>query len=77
MEKTLIFLVSDSINAKHKNFLGYFLHGLKQNLMNLKNIKQKKIQKITLNIAGNKNKPSSLIQLKFKALEEELFLPEI
>ena len=68
------FLVSDSINAKHKNFLGHFLHGLKLKSYEFKKYKTKKDSRlITLNIAGNKNKPSSLIQLKFKALEEGTF----
>ena len=42
--------------------------------MNLKNIKQKKKQEIiTINVFGNKNKPSLTNQLKFKALEEGTF----
>ena len=42
--------------------------------MNLKNIKQKKIQgSISINIMGNKNKPSNQNQLRFKALEEGTF----
>ena len=46
--------------------------------MNLKNIKLKRKKKIILiNIIGAKNKPTTIDQLKFKALEEELFLQEI
>ena len=42
--------------------------------MILKNINQKKENRnIFLNILGNKNKPSSQSQLKFKALEEGTF----
>ena len=42
--------------------------------MILKNINQKrKIEIYLLNILGNKNKPSSQSQLKFKALEEGTF----
>ena len=45
--------------------------------MNSKNIKQKKESRvISINILGNKNKPSSNNQSKFKALEEGTFLQE-
>ena len=41
------FLISDSLNNKQNNFLGHFLHGLKtKNLMNLKNIRQKRMIKL-------------------------------
>ena len=42
--------------------------------MNFSNIKQKKRQKvISINVVGNRNKPSPQNQLKFKALEEGTF----
>ena len=42
--------------------------------MNSKNIKQKKtLGIININVIGNKNKPSSQNQLRFKALEEGTF----
>ena len=42
--------------------------------MSLRNIKRKKIQDlISINVIGNKNKPSTKNQLKFKALEEGTF----
>ena len=38
---------------------------------------KKETRLITINISGNKNKPSTQNQLKFKALEEGTFLQEI
>ena len=67
-------VISDSIISNNKSFLGYFLHGLKLKSYEFKKYKTKKEKKIILiNIAGNKNKPSSQEQLKFKALEEGTF----
>ena len=68
------FLISDSIASKHNNFLGHFLHGLKLKSYEFKKYKTKKDTRlISLNISGNKNKPSVQNQLKFKALEEGTF----
>ncbi len=68
------FIFSDSISSKHKNFLAHFLHGLKLKSYEFKKYKTKKEKRlISLNILGNKNKPSSQHQLKFKALEEGTF----
>ena len=68
------FLISDSIIGKHDNFLGYFLHGLKLKSYEFKKYKTKKDTRfISINISGNKNKPSVQNQLKFKALEEGTF----
>ena len=56
------------------NFLGHFLHGLKLKSYSFKKYKTKKNDKIFLiNIVGNKNKPSTQNQLKFKALEQGTF----
>ena len=41
--------------------------------MNLKNIKKKETRILSINVLGNKNKPSIQNQLKFKALEEGTF----
>ena len=41
--------------------------------MSLTNIKQKNTRFISINIIGNKNKPSNQKQLRFKALEEGTF----
>ena len=68
------FLISDTIESKAKNFLGHFLHGLKLKSYEFKKYKSKKDQRIiSVNIIGNKNKPSAQNQLKFKALEEGTF----
>ncbi len=67
-------VISDSINGKNENFLGYFLHGLKLKSYEFKKYKTKKeIKLISINISGSKNKPSLQTQLKFKALEEGTF----
>ncbi len=67
-------LNSDSIFAKNENFLSYFLHGMKLKSYEFKKYKTKKENKnISIDIYGNKNKPSLKNQLKFKALEEGTF----
>ena len=68
------FIISDSILGKHDNFLGHFLHGLKLKSYEFKKYKTKKdTRAISINVVGNKNKPSVQHQLKFKALEEGTF----
>ncbi len=68
------FINSDSATGKYNNFLGHFLHGLKLKSYEFKKYKTKKeIRFINIHIIGNKNKPSSQTQLKFKALEEGTF----
>ena len=68
------FLNADSIIAKHANFLGHFLHGLKLKSYEFTKYKSKKEKRIiNINVVGNKNKPSNQHQLKFKALEEGTF----
>ena len=68
------FIISDSIVGKHDNFLGHFLHGLKLKSYEFKKYKTKKETRlISINVLGNKNKPSAQNQLKFKALEEGTF----
>jgi len=65
---------SDSIISKHENFTGYFLHGLKLKSYEFSKYKTKKETRlISINVLGNKNKPSSQNQSKFKALEEGIF----
>ena len=67
-------VIADSIESKNKNFLGHFLHGLKLKSYEFKKYKSKKDKKvISVNVYGNKNKPSTLTKLKFKALEEGTF----
>ncbi len=68
------YLISDSVTGKYKNFIAYFLHGLKLKSYEFKKYKTKKEKRlISINVIGNKNIPSSKIQLKFKALEEGTF----
>ncbi len=67
-------IISDSIITKDKNFLGYFLHGLKLKSYEFKKYKTKKETRIIdINISGNKNIPSSSNILKFNSLEEGTF----
>ena len=67
-------IISDSIDCKYKNFLGFFLHGLKLKSYEFKKYKTKKETRlISINILGSKNKPQLKEQLKFKALEEGTF----
>ncbi len=68
------FLISDSIDYKYENLVSYFLHGLKLKSYEFKKYKSKREKKvISINVIGNKNKPSIKTQLKFKALEEGTF----
>ena len=68
------YIYSDSVLSKDNNFLGYFLHGIKLKSYVFNKYKTKKETRvISINITGNKNKPSSQNQLKFKALEEGNF----
>ena len=67
-------LYSDSIVGKNEIFLSHFLHGLKLKSYEFKKYKTKKETRvISIIVKGNKNKPSTQKQLKFKALEEGTF----
>ena len=67
-------IISDSVPGKNDNLMGYFLHGLKLKSYEFKKYKTKKDTRlISINVTGNKNKPSVQNQLKFKALEEGTF----
>jgi len=73
-KKNDYFVNSDTINSKIKNFVGYFLHGIKLKSYEFNIYKSKKNKKlVSINIIGNKNKISSQDQLRFKALEEGTF----
>ena len=68
------YINTDSVNTTHENFIGYFLHGLKLKSYKFNKYKTKKQTKfISINVVGNKNKPTLQTQLKFKALEEGTF----
>ena len=65
---------SDSFINKPKNFIGYFLHGLKLKSYEFTKYKSKKVTRlITVNVIGKKNKLLAEHKLKFKALEEGTF----
>ena len=67
-------LILESINSKEKNFIGHFLHGLRLKSYEFKKYKTKKENRnISINVIGNKNKPSTQNQIKFKAIEEGTF----
>ncbi len=67
-------LNSESLLNGQKNVVGHFLHGLKLKSYDFKKYKSKKDKRvITINIVGDKNKPSVNDLLKFKALEEGTF----
>jgi leucyl aminopeptidase len=73
-KKNDYFVNSDTISSKIKNFLGYFLHGIKLKSYEFNIYKSKKSKKIVyINVVGNKNRISTQDQLRFKALEEGTF----
>ena len=73
-KKSQYLVNSDTINTNIKNFIGHFLHGLKLKSYEFnKYITKKKKNIVYINVLANKNKPSSLNLLKFRALEEGTF----
>jgi len=74
-KKNDYFVNSDTISSKIKNFVGYFLHGIKLKSYEFNIYKSKKNKKnISIYVVGSKNKISTQGQLRFKALEEGTFL---
>ena len=68
------FINSDSIESRHKNFIGYFLHGLKLKSYKFNKYKSKKENRlISIKVLGKKNTVSNKDKVKFKALEEGTF----
>jgi len=73
-KKKEYFVNSDTINNKIKNFVGYFLHGMKLKSYEFNIYKSKKNKNIvSVNVIGNKNKISAQDHLRFQALEEGSF----
>ena len=73
-KKNDYFVNSDTADIKIKNFVGYFLHGLKLKSYEFNIYKSKKDTKfVSINVIGNNNKVSIKDQLRFKALEEGTF----
>src|SRR5210317_1187023 len=74
-KKNDYFVNSDTISSKIKNFVGYFLHGIKLKSYEFNIYKSKKNKRnISIYVVGSKNKISTQDQLRFKALEEGTFL---
>ena len=63
----------DSASSKLKNFVGYFLHGLRLKSYNFDKYKTKKDKRNISVIVIGKNPPSVTNQIKFKAIEEGTF----
>src|SRR6056300_73368 len=73
-KKNDYFVNSDTIDSKEKNFLGYFLHGIKLKSYEFNIYKSNKSKKtVSINVIANKNRISARDQLRFKALEEGTF----
>ena len=64
---------SDSLPNKLRNYVGYFLHGLKLKSYVFDKYKSKKNKKNILFTVIGMNKPSSEQQIKFRAIEEGTF----
>ena len=64
---------TDTVSNKLKNFIGFFLHGLKLKSYKFEKYKTKKSKNNLSIIVYGKNKPSSNDQIKFKAIEDGTF----
>ena len=68
------FVNLDTVNSKIKDFVNYFLHGIKLKSYDFNIYKSKKDRKkIIVNVFGGKDKIFNQNQLRFKALEEGTF----
>ena len=73
-KKNDYFVNSDTVNSNIKNFIGYFLHGIKLKSYEFNIYKSKKNKKVVnINVIGDRNKISAQDRLRFKALEEGTF----
>jgi leucyl aminopeptidase len=73
-KKNDYFVNSDTIKSNIKNFIGYFLHGIKLKSYEFNIYKSKKNKKVVnINVIGDRNKISAQDRLRFKALEEGTF----
>ena len=73
-KKNEYYVNSDTAINGIKNFVGYFLHGIKLKSYEFKIYKSKKDKKFaSINVIGSKNKISPQDQLRFRALEEGTF----
>jgi len=72
--KSEYFVDGRSIDSKHENFLGHFLHGLKLKSYEFNIYKSKKKPNIiSINVAGDRNKIMLQNELRFRAIEEGTF----
>jgi leucyl aminopeptidase len=73
-KKNEYYVNSDTVKSKIKNFIGYFLHGIKLKSYEFNLYKSKKTKRVIyINVIGSLNKISKQDQLRFKALEEGTF----
>jgi leucyl aminopeptidase len=69
------FVNSNTVNSRIKNFIGYFLHGLKLKSYHFNIYKSKNNKKIIfINIIGKNSKTAKQNQLRFNAIEKSTFL---
>jgi len=73
MKQNNFIIDTGTIKNTAKNFIGYFLHGIKLKSYNFEKYKSKKNKKKILITAVGKNIPSKADQLKFKAIEDGTF----
>ncbi len=73
MKQNNFIIDTGTIKNTPKNFIGYFLHGIKLKSYNFEKYKSKKNKKKIIITAVGKNIPSKSDQLKFKAIEDGTF----
>ena len=73
MKQNNFIIDTGTIKNTAKNFIGYFLHGIKLKSYNFEKYKSKKNKKKIIITAVGKNIPSKADQLKFKAIEDGTF----
>jgi len=73
MKQNNFIIDTGTIKNTPKNFIGYFLHGIKLKSYNFEKYKSQKNKKKIIITAVGKNIPSKSDQLKFKAIEDGTF----
>jgi len=66
-------LNSETLSAQQKNFIGYFVHGIKLKSYAFEKYKTKKNNKKILITISGKNQPTLKDQIKFRAIEDGTF----
>jgi len=73
-KKSEYFVNSDTASGKFENLVGHFLHGLKLKSYEFNIYKSKQDKKlVTINVIGDKNKPTVHNELRFQAIEKGTF----